>query len=187
MMKISNGDVIIFPTDTVYGIGAKINDKDALEKIYELKKRPKDNRLAVLCSSIEDIKEIAYLNDNAYKLINHYMPGALTIVLKSKEEYQSEYIFETVAVRIPDHELTLRILNENGPLATSSVNISGSAPLNDYIDIVKVFGNDVTYVFPNALKSSKVSSTIVDLSNGGCTLIREGSIKFSEILKLLNN
>lgn len=186
-MRLNDGDVIIFPTDTVYGIGAKITDIEALNKIYELKKRPKDKKLAVLCASVEDISKIAYLNENAYKLINHYMPGALTIVLKTKEELVSDFIFDTIAVRIPNHELALRILNENGPLATSSVNISGSAPLNDYIEIVKKFASDVTYVYPNALDCSKVSSTIVNLSNGSCELIREGSIKFSDILKVLNN
>lgn len=186
-MKISKGDVIIFPTDTVYGMGAKIDDYEALERIYEIKQRPKDKRLAVLCASVEDIEKIAYLNDNAYKLINEYMPGGLTIVVRTKEEYRNDYIYDTVAVRIPNHELSLRILKENGPLATSSVNISGSEPLNDYIDIVKKFSDEVTYIFPNAVLSSRVSSTIVDLSKNGCELIREGSIRFSEILKKLNN
>ena len=83
-MKLNNNDVIIFPTDTVYGIGAKITDTLALEKIYEIKKRPKDKRLAVLCSSLEDIESIAYLNDDAIKLINHYMPGALTVIKKKR-------------------------------------------------------------------------------------------------------
>lgn len=186
-MKLNNGDVIIFPTDTVYGIGAKITDLTALEKIYEIKKRPKDKRLAVLCSSVTDVENVAILNENAVKLINHYMPGALTIILESKEEVRNEYIHETVAVRIPNHELALRILSENGPMATSSVNISGSKPLNDYYEIVKRYSNDVLYVYPNAIESSKVSSTIIDLSGGNCILIREGDIKFNEILNFLNN
>ena len=185
-MKLNNGDVIIFPTDTVYGIGARIDDYAALESIYKIKKRPKEKRLAVLCATPFDIDKIAYLNDTAVKLINNYMPGALTIVLKSREEYRNEYIFETVAVRIPNHELALRILKENGPMATSSVNTSGSLPLNDYIEIVKKFGNDVMYVYPNATASSQVSSTIIDLTADTPKLIREGSIKFQEILKFLN-
>lgn len=185
-MKLNKGDVVIFPTDTVYGIGARIDDIDALESIYKIKKRPKDKRLAVLCATPYDIDKIAYLNESAIKLINNYMPGALTIILKSKEEYRNDYIFETVAVRIPNHELALRILRENGPMATSSVNTSGSLPLNDYIEIVKKFGNDVMYVYPNASSSSKISSTIVDLTGETVKLIREGSIKFQEILKILN-
>lgn len=185
-MILNKGDVIIFPTDTVYGIGAKIDDKEALERIYEIKKRPQNKRLAVLCESILDIEKIAYLNEVARKLINKYMPGALTIILKTREEYRNDYIFETVGVRIPDHEMALRILKENGPMATSSVNISGSAPLNDYIEIVKEFQEEVSYIYPNSLIPSKTSSTIIDLSNGECSLIREGDIKFSDILVFLN-
>ena len=185
-MKLDQGDVIIFPTDTVYGIGAKIKDTLALEKIYEIKKRPKDKRLAVLCASISDIDQIAVLNDDAKKLIDNYMPGPLTIILRSKLEYRNEYILDTIAVRIPNHELALRILTLNGPMATSSVNISGSKPMNDYVEIFENFSDEVLYVYPNAIESSKVSSTIVDLSKGECTLIREGSIKFSEITNFLN-
>ena len=185
-MKLNNGDVIIFPTDTVYGIGAKINDLEALEKIYEIKKRPKEKRLAVLCGGLKDIESIVYLTPDALKLIENFMPGALTVILKSKEEVRNEFIFETVGVRIPNHDLALRILKENGPMATSSVNTSGSAPLNDYIDIVKSFGDKVLYVYPNVHLPSKVSSTVIDLSNGECVLIREGDIKFNEIVKFLN-
>ena len=185
-MRLNNGDVIIFPTDTVYGMGGRIDDIEALQKIYKLKRRPKEKRLAVLCASIEDIDKIAYLTEDAVKLINEYMPGGLTVILKTKEEFCNEFIFETIAVRIPNHELALRILRENGPMATSSVNVSGSVPLNDYIDIVKKFGNDVLYVYPNAVISQNESSTIVDLSKNGCTLIREGNLKFQEIVKFLN-
>ena len=185
-MKLNNGDVIIFPTDTVYGIGARINDLEALEKIYEIKKRPKDKRLAVLCAGVSDIEKIAYVNNDAIKLINEFMPGALTIILKSREEVRNEFIFETVAVRIPNHELALQILRENGAMATSSVNISGAKPMNDYVDIVKRFSNEVSCIYPNVLIPSRVSSTIIDLSSKECVLIREGNIKFSEILKFLN-
>ena len=185
-MILGSGDVIIFPTDTVYGIGAKIDDSIALEKIYEIKRRPKDKRLAVLCADINDIEKIAVLNDKAKKLIENFMPGALTIILQSKKEFRNEFIFDTVAVRIPNHELALRILTINGPMATSSVNLSGNKPMNDYLEIVKSFSDEVLYVYPNALESSQVSSTIIDLSKDECTLIREGNIKFSEITNFLN-
>ena len=185
-MRLSSGDVVIFPTDTVYGIGARINDTIALEKIYEIKRRPKDKRLAVLCANVSDIEKIAVLNDKAKKLIEHFMPGALTLILQSKKEFRNEYIFETVAVRIPNHELALRILAVNGPMATSSVNVSGSKPMNDYLEIVETFSNDVLYIYPNALESSQISSTIIDLTKEECSLIREGSIKFSEITNFLN-
>ena len=186
-MKLNSGDVIIFPTDTVYGIGGKITDSLAMDKIYEIKKRPKEKRLSVLCASINDIESIAYVTEDAKRLIENFMPGGLTLILKSKEEIRNEYIFETVAVRIPNHELAIRILIENGPMATSSVNRSGQPPLNDYIDIMKQFGEEVLYVYPNAVNCSKVSSTIIDLTTEQVTLIREGQLKFNEINNFLNN
>ena len=186
-MKLNSGDVIIFPTDTVYGIGAKISDSLAMDKIYEIKHRPKEKRLSVLCANIDDIEKIAYVTDLAKRLIKEYMPGGLTLILNSREEVRSEYIFETIAVRIPKHELAIRILTENGPMATTSVNTSGKAPMNDYIEIVKHFGDEVLYVYPNTLVSSKVSSTIVDLTSDEVVLIREGKLKFTEITNFLNN
>ena len=84
-MKTNNGDIIIFPTDTVYGVGARIDDLVGCEKIYELKKRPKEKRLAVLCPNLEAIEEICYVTEDAKKLIDEFMPGALTVILKTKE------------------------------------------------------------------------------------------------------
>ena len=186
-MRLNKGDVIIFPTDTVYGIGAKIDDHIGMDKIYEIKHRPKEKRLSVLCADIEAISSIAYVTEDAKKLIEKYMPGGLTLILNSKEEIRNDYIFETIAVRIPDHELAIRILQENGPMATTSVNTSGQAPMNEYIDIVKHFGEKVLYVYPNTVNSSKVSSTIIDLTGSEVTLIREGKLKFNEIVNFLNN
>lgn len=186
-MRLNNGDVIIFPTDTVYGIGAKITDSLAMDKIYEIKHRPKEKKLSVLCANVYDIEKIAYVTDLAKRLIDEYMPGGLTLILKSREEVRNEYITETIAVRIPNHELAIRILIENGPMATTSVNASGQPPLNDYIEIVKHYGDKVLYVYPNTLVPSKVSSTILDLTSEEIVLIREGKIKFTEITNFLNN
>ena len=78
--------LIIFPTDTVYGIGCSIYDIYNIDRIYDIKKRDKSKPLACLCASLEQIKSIAYVNDLAIKLINKYLPGGLTLILKSKEE-----------------------------------------------------------------------------------------------------
>lgn len=178
--------ILIFPTDTVYGMGVSINDKDGQEEIYQIKGRPANKRLSVLCANIDDIASIAHLTEDAIKVINEFMPGALTVILKSKEEFVSNYIYDTIAVRIPNHPIALRVLNENGPMATTSVNISGDDPLNDYVEIYKKFADKVFYIYPNAEKISNVSSTIIDLTTTPYTLIREGSVKFNEVMKFLN-
>lgn len=178
--------ILIFPTDTVYGIGVSINDKEGQEQIYQIKDRPSNKRLSVLCANLEDIEKIAVLTDDAAKIINEFMPGALTIVLKSKEEIISDYIYDTIAVRIPNHPVALRVLAENGPMATTSVNISGQEPMNDYVEIYKKFSEKVFYIYPNAETISNISSTIIDLTTNPYTLIREGSIKFDDVMKFLN-
>jgi L-threonylcarbamoyladenylate synthase len=114
------------------------------------------------------------------------MPGALTIILKSKEEIVSDYIYDTIAVRIPNHPIALRVLAENGPMATTSVNISGSEPMNDYVEIYKKFNDKVFYIYPNAEAISNISSTIIDLTTTPYQLIREGSVKFNDVMKFLN-
>ena len=185
-MKIHDGAVIIFPTDTVYGMGAKAFDKKGQEEIYNIKNREMNKRLSILCASIEDIEKIAYLTEDAKKLIEHYMPGPLTIILNTKKEVISDFLHETVGVRIPNHPLALRILRENGPMATTSVNLSGEAAMNDYYKIVKAFYDKVYYIYPNAEVCSEVASTVLNLTTNPYTVLREGNLKFSEIIDFLN-
>lgn len=178
--------VLIFPTDTVYGMGVSIFDKEGQDEIYRIKGRPSNKRLSVLCSSIEDIASIAELTPDAEKLVNEYMPGGLTIILKAKDIVISDYIYDTIAIRIPNHPLALRIIKQNGPMATTSVNLSGEVAMNDYFEIVKKFGDKVFYVYPNAEKISNVASTIIDLTTSPYSVIREGNLKFGEIMNFLN-
>ena len=179
--------VIIFPTDTVYGIGTKIFDIDGIEKIYQIKKRPKDKPLACLCANLEQIESIAYVDEKAKKIINKFLPGGLTLILKAKDQNIHNYAIDgTVAVRIPKHPIALKILLENGPLATTSVNLSGQKPLNDFETINETFKGKIDYIFkdPTNIKYSNVPSTIIDMTNE-LKVIREGDIKLEEILKII--
>ena len=185
-MMIPDGKVIIVPTDTVYGIGAKAFDKVGQDEIYNIKNRSMEKRLSILCANVEDIAKIAHLTPDAIKLIERYMPGALTIILNTKEEVISDFLHETVGVRIPNHPIALRVLKENGPMATTSVNISGEPPMNDYVKIVQEFHNKVYYIYPNAEVPSMVASTVIDMTKTPYALLREGTIKFNEIMEFLN-
>ncbi|MFI3251647.1 MAG: L-threonylcarbamoyladenylate synthase [bacterium] len=179
-------NVIIFPTDTVYGIGAKITDVKAQKEIFKIKSRELNKRLAVLCYDDIQINQIAYVTEDAMKLIKKYLPGGLSIILKTKEEYISEMIGDTIAVRIPNHEIALSILKDNGPMATTSVNNSGEPAINNFDEIKDIYGNLVDKVYSNDREIECISSTIVNLSNGELTLVREGKISFDEIKKYLN-
>ena len=179
--------VIIFPTDTVYGIGTKIFDIDGINKIYDIKKRPKDKPLACLCSSLEQIKSIAVVTKKAEALINKFLPGALTLILESKEEVYNKIGYKTIGVRIPNCKLALDILNENGPMLTTSVNESGFKPINEYELIVKDYENVVDKIYESNEKSSNLSSTVVLLTNDDIKILREGEITLSMINDCLNN
>lgn len=176
--------LIIFPTDTVYGIGCSIYDIYNIDRIYEIKKRDKSKPLACLCASIEQIKSIAYVDELAAKLINKYLPGGLTLILKAKQEVKENIGYETIGVRIPDCDIALGILKEFGPMLTTSVNDSGEAPINEYEEIKEKYSNLVDGIYPPYNKSSNVSSTVIKLIDGKLELLREGNIKFIDILNV---
>lgn len=183
---LNKGEVIIFPTDTLYSIAARYDDVEAIRRIYNIKGRDLKRRLAILCASLEDIEKIAEVDDRARKLINKYYPGPLTIIMKTKREVMNEFILSNVGVRIPNHPLALRILKDNGPLMNSSVNFTNEDPLNEYSDIRREFGDKVDLIFPNYIKILNVASTVIDMSQGSeIKCIREGAIPFQEILDTL--
>jgi len=177
--------VIIFPTDTVYGIGTPIFDIDGINKIYEIKKRPKEKPLACLCSNLDQIESIAYVPKKAKLLIDKFLPGALTIILNSKENVINKIGYKTIGVRIPNSKIALDILNEFGPMLTTSVNESGNVPENEYDDIVKDFGPFVDYVYKTDNKSSSIPSTVIMFINDDFKLIREGEIKEKDLRQAL--
>ena len=179
--------VIIFPTDTVYGIGTPIFDVEGIKRIYDIKKRPKEKPLACLCANLEQIKSIAYLNDKAIKLINEFLPGALTLILKSKEEVFEKIGYKTIGVRIPNSKIALDILKENGPMLTTSVNESGSVPLNEYDDIKKNYNDLVDYIYNTDRQSSNIASTVVLIDGDSIKVLRAGEISLDDILRIANN
>ena len=178
--------VIIFPTDTVYGIGTSIYDSKGMDKIYQIKKRDRSKPLAVLCANIEQIESIAYVTDEARKLINKFLPGPLTVILKSKECILETFKGETVGVRIPNYDVALEILKENGPMATTSVNESGMPSINNYNEIVKDYSNLVDEIYkPSSCATSSLASTVVLVTDNGINVVREGAITYEMIKKCL--
>lgn len=173
--------VIIFPTDTVYGIGTPIFDLEGIDKIYQIKKRDKAKPLACLCANLEQIEQIAYVDTKAKKLIQKFMPGALTLILKSKKEVYDKIGYETIGVRIPNHQKAIKILLENGPMLTTSVNDSGSVPINEYNEIYKKYKDLVDVIYSSNTKSSNIASTVILCLGDDFKLLREGEIKYKDL------
>ena len=178
--------VIIFPTDTVYGIGTPIFDIEGINKIYDIKKRPKDKPLACLCANLKQIEEIACVSDDARKLINKFLPGALTVILDAKPIVKEMIGYNTIGIRIPNSKLAISILEENGAMLTTSVNDSGDAPINEYTEIVAKYTNLVDKIYDRTEDSSNMSSTVVKITNG-VEILRVGEISKEDILNCLNS
>ena len=178
-------DVIIFPTDTVYGIGASLYDTKSIEEIYSIKGRDFNKQIAVLCSSIEQIEKFAVVTKDVYALAEAFWPGSLTLILKTNEKYFEFSGERTIGVRIPNHKKALKLINKYGPLKTTSINQSGKEPLNDYYEIKQKYGDLVKKVYNNKEEISKVSSTVISLVDN-LVLLRQGDISLDEILKSLS-
>ena len=178
--------LIIFPTDTVYGIGCPIFDIQNIHKIYDIKHRSLEKPLACLCYDLAQIEEIAEVNDKVKKIISAFMPGALTLILKARQEVTAKIGYKTIGVRIPDSKLALELLKENGPMLTTSVNESGEAPLNSYEEIVQGYGSLVDNIYPATEPFSNISSTVVDCTEDALRLLREGTISLKQINELWN-
>lgn len=185
---LKENSVVIFPTDTVYGMGCLINDEVATNKIYEIKGREQTKELAVLCSNLKQVEEIAVLSNKANKLAKAFWPGPLTIVLKTTEKYFKETNKKTIGIRIPNHQVALMLINNNGPLKTTSVNKSHQPPLNDIKKIKEEFSHLVDYIYEEQNNNYlNVSSTTINLSNDKLEFLRIGSIKEEEILEVYND
>lgn len=173
--------ILIFPTDTVYGIGCSVFDKKNIEKIYEIKHRPSNKPLACLCANINQIEKLAFVSEKERKVIDTFMPGVLTIILRAKDNVKNVTGFDTIGVRIPNSKIAKKILLENGPMLTTSVNESEEKPLNDYEEIKQRYGNFVDKIYQTNEKSSNIPSTVVSLLSGKINVIREGKIKKAQI------
>ena len=180
---IVDGGVVIFPTDTVYGVAANSLDETAIKKLFDLKERNDNKPICVLTSSVDKIKKIAYVRDEEQKIIDKYMPGALTIIL-DKKEIVSDVLtsgLKTVGVRIPNNEIALRILDKlEYPLATTSANISGMEAAVKKEDLVKEFDGKVDIIIDGGITDLKVSSTIVKIKNNEIEVLRQGTIKITD-------
>ena len=184
---LDNDGVIIFPTDTVYGIACNCFSEKAIKKIFDIKKRPENKPINVLSNNLDKIKLVSSKNISEKEefLINKYMPGALTIIL-DKNEKVSDILtagLDTIGVRIPKNNISLRILeNVSYPLATTSANISGDSAGIKISDFLKEFDGVVDAIIDGGETDLKVASTIVRVeSDNKLKIIREGTLKIKEM------
>ena len=183
---ISDGAVIVFPTDTVYGLGCNPYNHDAVLSLYEIKKREKTKPFPVIGYSKEELEKIAEFNALEEKIAETFWPGAITLILKvkDKEIQKSLSLGEKIAVRVPNNKCALALLKECKLLVGTSANISGASPFNDPKECTEnLTGYDL--FIDGGIISSEGESTIVEIENNDVKIIRNGSIS-AEMIKELN-
>ncbi|MBI5701878.1 threonylcarbamoyl-AMP synthase [Candidatus Saganbacteria bacterium] len=164
---IQAGGVIIFPTETVYGIGTSIKSKKGIKRIFEIKNRPKDKQLQVLISDLKQLKDLAVsIPAYAKDLMAEYWPGPLTLVLKKKGG-------GTIGVRMPYHVELLKILQDCGPMFATSANVSG-CPAPTSASEVKI---EADLLLDGGKCKFKLASTVIDATSKPPTVLRHGKIK----------
>lgn len=172
---LENGAVLVCPTDTVYGFLADASNKNAVNKIFEIKKRDKSKPLPVFVKDLEMAKKLAKISEAQEKNIKKHWPGKFTFVLQRKKDVQLYGVGEdTIALRIPKYKFLNDLLEKiNKPLVQTSANISGSPATTKIGDILEQFsGDDVIIIDAGDLPKSK-PSTIIDLTKDIIEVIRK--------------
>lgn len=187
--KLNQGKVVAIPTETVYGLAANIFDETAVKKIFEIKNRPNNNPLIVHLKSGEQLKEVAKeIPPLATQLATQFWPGALTLVLK-KQDWISDWVTSgknTVAVRVPNHPLTLELLNHlNFPLAAPSANPFGSISPTNALHVFDYFQNELDVILDGGNCENGIESTIIGFEEEQPILYRYGAISIDEIEKIV--
>lgn len=181
---LKNGKVIVYPTDTLYGLGADIYKVDAVRKVFEIKKRPLDDPLSVAVSDIDELEKIAFVNDKSRQLAKAFLPGRLTLILKKRSIIPDIVTggLNKVAIRIPDNNVALELLSEFGPITATSANIHGKKTPYIIKEISMQFKNEDISVYLNIGRLAGKPSTIVDATKKHIKIVREGAIAEKEIL-----
>jgi tRNA threonylcarbamoyl adenosine modification protein (Sua5/YciO/YrdC/YwlC family) len=175
---LSTGGLLALPTDTVYGLAVNSRNKEAVKRLYEIKRRPLSKPFVIQISSIDKLNEFnVEINEDAKTLMAKFWPGALTIILKTKNE-------ESLAFRIPQDEIALEILKECGlPLYVPSANFSGEPAPRGAQDVIVSFDGIIEGIIETKTKASGVESTIVDLTQEPYLVLREGVIGARQLNK----
>ena len=182
------GELIVFPTDTVYGLGTRPDVPAATARVFEAKDRSRELELPVLVPTPRAARSVAVFDERAERLVAACWPGPLTLVLPRGADSSGWDLGGdpvTVGVRAPHHPLALAILAETGPLAVTSANRSGHPPAETCDELRALFGEDVAVYLCQGDRLEGVASTVVDLAHGPATILREGSFPVTAIAELL--
>ena len=185
---IKQGGIVIFPTETVYGIGVNAFDENAVKKIYDIKRRPLNKPISLLVSDMDMVNKVAEnITELEYKLMERFFPGPFTIILKKRDIVPNIVTAnsDTVGIRMPSGEIARKLVEYAGvPIATPSANISGKPSGTNLEEILKDFDGKVDCYVDGQESQLGIASTIVKVVDGIPCILREGSITREQIEKV---
>jgi tRNA threonylcarbamoyl adenosine modification protein (Sua5/YciO/YrdC/YwlC family) len=176
---LKGGGLIIYPTDSVYGLGCDLFNKNAVEKIYALKGNDKRKLLSFICPDLKSISEYAYVSNPAYKIMRHLLPGPYTFILNASKQVPKILLEKrkTVGIRVPDSNVCQALLAEFGnPIISTSASLSDQSYLADAEEILSIFSKHVDLFLDNG-PGGMEPSTIIDVTQDDPEIIRQGKGK----------
>jgi len=186
---LRQGEVVAFPTDTLYGVGVNAFERFAVRQLYKIKERPANKAIPVFIYQVDDLNQVAKnVPNQAWPLLQKFWPGALTVVLPKVEALPAEVTAgqETVAVRIPNHITSLELVIQLGrPLAVTSANISGQPAPSTAQAVAQQLAARIPLILDGGPTATAQASTIVDLSVSPPRLLRPGPISLETLKEFL--
>lgn len=182
---VSDGGIIVFPTDTVYGVGCNPFNKKAVDKIYKIKNRPKSKPFPILVYSMKEANQIADFDSDSQRLAEKFWPGPLTLILKLKDSRikKSLDVEEKIAIRIPNNKCLLELLSTCKFLIGTSANISGQESFTNSEECYKSL-SDFDVFLDGGNIEGKGESTILEIKDGKPIIHRSGALRKEEIIEL---
>ena len=179
---VKKGQLVAFPTETVYGLGIEFNNVNALEKLMEAKNRDYSKAITLMVAKKDDIEKYAYVNDNARKIIDAFMPGMITLVFNKKESVSDVMTHgkQTIGIRIPDSQFVLELLENAGPMLVTSANLSNHPNTTTTKEVLAQLEGRIDVVV-DGVANSTTASTVVDVTNEDIKILREGIITLKDI------
>ncbi len=186
---IRSGGLVVYPTETVYGLGADARLNNAVSSVFQIKARPIENPITVAVSSLKMAEEFTVLNKLPEMVLREMLPGPLTVILLAKKSKVSELLMGgtgKIGIRIPDHPLAVKLIETvGGPITATSANISGEPAPTTVNGALKQLGKKVDLILDAGRCKLGKPSTVVDLSSGKLKILRKGPISSSKLNKIL--
>jgi len=171
--QLKKGNLVVYPTDTIYGIASNIADDKALKKVFEVKNRSLDKPISICLHDFEQLEQVAQMNDKLRDIVHKLLPGPYTLLLR-KQKSISPLITsnsDIIGIRIPDSEICFE-LTKSFPITSTSANLSNKKTPNNIQDIINQLNNDISVYLDVGLIANNKPSTIIDLTNKKPKIIR---------------